>query len=353
MKKKLFRLLLFISMLIIPFGVRAEDNYFYTDDSSVLVEDEHNHSVFAAGDRVKANANIHGIYFGAGSSVDLSGKVSYGFVAGQSVNVEGEVENDLFAAGGAIVINKDAKLNRDAYLVANNVDIRANISGNVFVSASIVTLENVTIDGDLKVNSNQLIINDNVNIKGTLYVNEKTFISNEDKITCGNKVVGKDYDVDFKTKLNDTILSVLTMIFTAIVLALVFPKLFKKLSYKLSVKDVFTRAFVGLSFLVIAPIFVLLLFISSVGAVLGVILVLLYILSLVISMTLVSYVIGHSMYTKLCKQKENLYVELIIGVLLVKFVELIPYFGSLFFMFGFIYGLGLLYKLVVNENKIN
>ena len=351
MKKKIVSLLLLITMLVLPFGVKAEDSYFYADENNVVVSEEANHSVFAAGEKVKGTANVNGIYFGAGNDVTLSGKVSYGFLAGSNVLVDGTVDNDLFAGAGNITIGKEAKITRDVYLAANDVTIKANIPGNAFVAGSIVTLDGITIEGNLRVYANQLVINDNVTIKGTLYVSEGTVINNEDKLTTGDKVIDKIVKLDFKTRINDALLSLLTMIFSAIVLALIFPKLFKKLDYELTVKDVFKKAFIGLGFLVIAPILAMILLISNVGVVVGVILILLYILALLISMILVSYVIGYNLYTKLFKQKDNIYVDLLIGILAVKIVELIPYCGTLFPMFAFIYGLGLLYRYVVKESK--
>ena len=352
MKKKIVSLLLLITMLVLPFSVKAEDNYFYADqDTAVVNNEEHNHSVFAAGEKVKSSATINGIYFGAGNEVNLSGKVSYGFLAGSSIIVDGTIDHDLFAAGGNITISKDAKITRDLYLAANDITIKSDIPGSGFITGSIVTLDNITVEGDLRVYSNQLIINENANIKGTLYVSEGTIIKNEDKLSVGNKELEKFTRLDFSTRIQDELLSILTMIFTAIVLALMFPKLFKKLDYELSVKDVFKKAFIGLGLLVIAPILSMLLLISNVGVVIGVILILLYILALMISMILVSYVIGSNLYTKLFKQKDNIYVDLLIGILVVKVIELIPYCGVLFTMFAFIYGLGLLYRYVVKESK--
>ena len=179
MKKKIVSLLLVITMLVLPFSVKAEDNYFYADGNTAVVNnEEHNHSVFAAGEKVKSSATINGIYFGAGNDVNLSGKVSYGFLAGSSIIVDGTIDHDLFAACGNITISKDAKITRDLYLAANDITIKSDIPGSAFITGSIVTLDNITVEGDLRVYSNQLIISDTANVKGTLYVSEGTIIKN-------------------------------------------------------------------------------------------------------------------------------------------------------------------------------
>ena len=351
MKKKLFSLLLFVMMFVPLTFVKAEDQYFITKKKASLSESEYDHSVFAAGDVVRSESKVNGAFFGAGNSVKVSGDIDYGFLAGQTLEVNSIVEHDLFAAGGSIVLSKESAINRDIYLAANNVDIRTNILGNAWIAGSIVTLDNIVITGDLRVYANQLIINENVEIKGTLYISEGTFIENENNLKFGNKEIIKVNRVDIKNKVSDVILSILTLIFTAIVLALVFPKLFSKLDYELTVKDVFKKMFIGLGVLVIVPILSVILFVTSVGVSLGAILLLLYIIGIMISTILSSYVIGYNVYTKAFDQKDNIYVDLLIGILIVKVIELIPVIGALFMFAAFIYGLGLLYKLILVENK--
>ena len=350
MKKRIFTLLLFVSMFLLPLGVKAEDSYFNAGNDVVLSEDAE-HSVFAAGETVKNEGKINGAYFAAGSNVDVKGTVSYGFVAGDTVNVYGTVQNDLFAAGKSISIVKGSSLSRDMYVAANDVELKSDLPGNGFIAASKVTLENVTINGNLRIYANQLNIIGKVEIKGTLYISEGTEIDNESGLKVGEKVVDKITRVEFKTRVSETILSILTLIFTAIVLALVFPKLFKKLPYELSVKDVFKKMFSGLCVLVVVPLLSIILVIISVGASVGVIAMLLYIIGLMISTILTSYVIGYNLYNKTFKQKDNIYVDLIIGILIVRIVELVPVIGPLAAFGAFVYGLGLLYRLVANESK--
>ena len=139
MKKKLFSLLLFISLLVLPISfVRAEDNYFNVGENVTLSEEEYNHNVFSAGDNVSNNAKVNGLLFSAGNNVNLNGNVDYGFLAGQTININGLVNNDIFAAGGSIIINKDSDIKRDIYIAANNIDIKANLAHNAFVAGSIV-----------------------------------------------------------------------------------------------------------------------------------------------------------------------------------------------------------------------
>ena len=349
--KRVLGLFIALALVIIPTTiVKAEDNYFYAGDN-VLVSEEYNHSVFGAGESVKSSGTVNGINFGAGNNVSISGKSSYGFFAGQNVSIDGEIENDLFAAGGNIVVLKDAILNRDVYLAANSVEIKTDIKGNAFIAASIVNLDDIYVDGNLRIYANQININGNVNIKGTLYVNEGIVINNENNLTTGKKEIDKVTKLEFKTRVNDTILSILTMIFSAMVLSLIFPKLFKKLDYELSVKDVFKKMFIGLAFLVVVPLLSIILFVISVGVSLGAILFFLYLIAIMISSILSAYVIGDNLYTKVFKQKENMYVSLVIGILVIKIVELIPVLGAFASLAVFTYGLGLIYKYVHNESK--
>ena len=76
-----------------------------------------------------------------------------------------------------------------------------------------------------------------------------------------------------------------------------------------------------------------------------------YIIALMLATILASAVIGQNIYTKLFKQKDNIYISTIIGILVVKLVSLIPYIGGIVALLVFLYGLGMIWRLFLDRNK--
>ena len=82
-----------------------------------------------AGKKVNNSATIDGISFAAGNEVTLNGHVSYGFYAGNIVNVEGYVSKDTFVAGNIINITSDAYIGRDLYIAGNTINELTSMAG--------------------------------------------------------------------------------------------------------------------------------------------------------------------------------------------------------------------------------
>ena len=351
MKKKVFSLIALLAVIFMPLAVKAEDSYFNAGDN-ITSAGEHNHSYFEAGNNIKSNANVNGISFVAGNTIDIKGKSEYAFVAGETVEVEGRIEKDLFAAGNYVRILKDATVLRDAYIGGNNVKIASNINGNVYVGGSVVELDNITINGDLHVACNTLNIADKTVVTGKVYINEGAEITGENKLeSSGVEKYTTDSKVEFKVKASDFVISILGTIFTGIIVSLVFAKAFKKLDYKLSFEDVCKKSLYGLGVLVILPMLALLSFAVVVGFSVGVIILLLYVVSLMLSTIFTSAIVGHNIYVNLLKQKENLYAGIVIGVLVIKLLSLVPILGGFVAVVSFFYGLGVIAKLFLEIRK--
>ena len=214
-------------------------------------------------------------------------------------------------------------------------------------------MDNVTINGDLNVSAGQLEMNGNVVITGKLIINDNAVIKGENNLIVGSKEIYKNgsYNISFRNKVIDLVLSILALIFAGIVLIVIFPKLFDKIEYELKASDIFKKILCGLGLLIIVPALAIISLIIEVGVLLAGIIFALYIIALFVAVIFASYIIGNNIYTKLFKQKENVYIGLIIGVLLIKIIGLIPVVGSLVEFFAFLYGLGIICSLFLNRNK--
>ena len=351
MKKKVFSLIAILAVVFMPFAVKADDNYFNAGDN-ISSNGEYNHSYFEAGNNIKSNAKVNGISFIAGNSINVKGKSEYAFVAGESLDIESVIEKDAFIAGNNIKISKDANILRDAYIGGNNIKISSNINGNLFVGGSVVELDNIVINGDIHVACNTLNITDKVTVMGTVYINEDAQINNKENLESSNiETYITEDKIEFKVKASDFIISILATIFTGIVLSVVIPKLFKKLDYEINPEDVCKKTLFGIATLLVIPMLAILSFAVVVGISVGVIALLLYVVSLMLSTIFTSAIVGHNLYVNLLKQKDNIYASIVIGVIVIKVLELVPVIGSLVSILVFFYGLGVISKLFLELRK--
>jgi len=90
MKKKGLWLLSILLLLFVAFtNVNAKS--VSSADETVNEKGSYSSSRFIAGNKVSSKADIDGISFAAGNYVSLSGSADYGFYAGNSVKINGNV----------------------------------------------------------------------------------------------------------------------------------------------------------------------------------------------------------------------------------------------------------------------
>ena len=352
MKKKIIGLFAVLFAMFMLIGTVNAGEYL-TASQNINDELAYGHSHFEAGNTVNSKSDVNGLSFVAGASVDVSGTKEYGFFAGETVKVNGKIEKDLFAAGNTVTISKETVIGRDAYLAGNSVTINNDMNGALFIGASLVRFENVTINGDVSIAANTIEIAGDVTVNGSFKYNDDAIFKDEDKLNATNKekYVNPKVNVDFTNRVSDVVLDILKTIFTGLLLVLIFPKLFKKFKYELEAKDIGMKLLYGLLLLVVVPMICIVSLSIIVGLSVSVLLVLLYIMAIMLATIFASAVIGQNIYTKLLKQKENMYLSTILGILLVKLIELIPVVGGICSLLVFLYGLGMIFQLFLDRNK--
>ena len=351
MKKILGLIAVLFAMFMVVTSVNAGE--YVTADQNINDELSYEHSHFEAGNMVTSKSNVNGLSFVAGANVDVSATKEYGFFAGETVKVNGKVEKDLFAAGNTVIIGNESSIGRDAYLAGNSVTISSDINGSVFIGGSMIKLENVTINGDVSIAGNTVDIVGNVTINGNLKINDNAVINNENNLSVTKKetYASNSVNIDFENEISDIVLDILKTLFTGLLLVLIFPNLFKKIKYDLEAKDIGMKLLFGLLVLVAAPMICVVSLSIVVGMSVSVILLFLYIIALMLATILGSVVVGQNIYTKLFKQKDNIYLSMITGILVVKLVSLLPYVGGLVALLVFLYGLGMIWRLFLDRNK--
>lgn len=372
--KKVKKILFFILLCIPIFLVQAEEadltsqpnseaemvvvqNADFKAGDTVDAEGNFLGSVFYAGNNVTSSSIVDGIGFLAGNNVTIEGEKEYLITAGNNIYVNGVIKKDAIIAGNIVHISGD--IGRDTYIAASTVVISGNIERNVKIYASEVTIKG-NIQGNVDICAGMITIENGTVITGSLKYNDDAEVNSAENITIGdiqmytieNSQTASEY---FKSLIYSFLTSYANLLIVALVLTYFLPKLFvglKEEYTKVKVDDYFKWFLKGAVFIIMIPILALFLLLSSVGVSFGLILLVLYIILCYLSIIVTGYLVGHFIFCKLLKKENNHYLNLLVGIAVIKILEFIPYVGSFISVISLFVGLGIaLEKIWMNRNR--
>ena len=131
-----------------------------------------------------------------------------------------------------------------------------------------------------------------------------------------------------------------------VVLFYLLPNVSDKLNnVSIDFKDIIKTSLIGFLVLIIVPIISIITLFTKLLSPLALITILIYGISIYLSSLLVSYIIGNYIDDKF-NNKDNKYISLLMGIVIVKIIKLIPVIGGLFSFIILIYGMGLIFNYI-------
>lgn len=372
MKKKI-KVLLMIIVLCFPFfTVQAKEkenlveekteevviveNGDYKAGDNLTTEGNFLGSVFYAGNNVTSKSIVDGIGFLAGNNVTIEGEKEYLAAAGNTVFLNGKVLDDAFVIGNSVHIS--GIIERDLYVAASTVIVNGTIGRNVRIIASEVTLKGSVV-GNIEINASVINIEDTTTISGTLKYNKDALIEQGEKASI-NSIVEYEVENNITTSeiIKNSIYSFLTsyanLLIVALVITYLFPKLFisiKKDYGKIKLDDCVRLFIKGLLALIGIPSLALILLMSNVGISLGAIILVMYFILSYISVIISGYLLGYFIWKKILKKESNQYIQLLIGIAVIKILEWVPYIGMIVSIISLFVGLGIIIEKIIFKPK--
>ena len=167
--------IILLALFLLPNIVSAKDIYQYK--YNLKIDGTYNSSTFFAGEKISSEADLNGISFMMGSTIDVDGKIDYIASMGEDITIYGDIKNDAFLLSSKISINGNLK--RDAYMLADSIYIDGKINRNIYAYANKLKLENATINGNVYLRASEVVVGENVKIKGKLTINENAIITED------------------------------------------------------------------------------------------------------------------------------------------------------------------------------
>lgn len=358
--KKILFLVVAVAMTVIGICITVSANFgqndvFYEETVSGIKDN----SVFVAGENVNSKASVKGMLLAAGNTVTMDGDSEYIMGAGRDLLLNGISKNDVMLAGYSITVN--GKVNRDIFAAANSITITGEVGRSIYACADTIVIDG-KVNGDLHLNASNITVSDNAVINGKMYYNsnsETVIPSNifENAVTFDNPTTDEETDSsnDIIGDIFGKVISYVGFVAIAFVL-LLFTPLWETLDRKYYGASFgqYAKAF-GIGFGVLAgvPLAAILLMISSIGLRLLFVLLLAYIAVIIIAPIFFGFFVGMIIWRKLFKKAPCYWVELPIGLLVVRIAAAIPVLSFIVGIVSIPLGLGVMILLLGKSKKVS
>lgn len=296
-----------------------------------------------------------GLMLVAGNMLTLHTTSEYSFAFGNVIDYSAETSRDVFIAGNMITLTSDAKIGRDVYAAGNSITLETDVAGDFSASADTVILKDTKIYGNVNLDANVIKFIGTVDIVGTLTYNDTAAVSGLDDVKYGKidvfHVVEADDVALFVAATYAKVISSASLFLAIALICALSPRLHDKIKRETAVDRFGMNLVIGLGVLVVVPIVALFTFLTFVAAPLGIIALLIYGIMIYLSQGFAGIWLGHLLIEKLCKAKGNIFVEAIVGILILAALSLVPYLGIATGFLGLLLGLGLMVSCILVKLK--
>ncbi len=332
---------------------------------------------------LESGSKIYGDLYVCANEIELSqGSIVYGnvFVASNKLSLNAEIGGSLYAEVNSFNMEYFGFISRDLHLTANTANINGYIYRSSFIKAKNITTndkfinqndfnltdaDTFTFSGEIKGNAtvnakNITLKNDNQNpickISGNLSYSSKQEIEIPEGIVSG-EVHYSNYTSTSSGTIFSNIWNYLLNLITSLIFVYVLylliskfaPKYLDKIS-NISTSGLLKALGIGLGFIILIPIISILLFISNVGSLLGLILLLIYIALIVASKSILVISLATFAKNKL-QSKFNIYLYILAITIVLSLIALIPYINSIVSFLITLIGFGIIIKNLIFRKK--
>jgi hypothetical protein len=369
MKKKslIFLVSLLFIIIIIPISVKAI-NWQNQEEIYISSSETVDGNFFFLAENVKIDGNINGDLVGLAENLEINGRVEGDIlIISQKLNFNGEVVGsfrgitnqgningiigkNLNIAGVNIFISELSNIYWDALILADNLDLRAKIKGNLYAS-----LNTALLNGQIERNVNLILRNKNE----ALVLGEKLEVNNSLNYQSLNEAIISpeaqiDGDLVYKELKSRNAYkftwSLFYQIFSALLIALFLVHLFKNIlrqsSINIEKKFIYTLIW-GLFLTIALPIILLILAFTIIGFKLSLIIFSLWLALILSAKVIFAFFIGRFLFNKILKKTKTSYVwKIIIGIVISWLLFSLPYIGIFFSILAIILGMGSFFLVI-------
>lgn len=322
---------------------------YYAAGQTVEINGTVNGDIFVAGNTIVISSeNINGDIFAVGSSITIKGKVNGSLrLVGENIDLSGEVTRNAMVAGQNFRVDKDAKLAGHLTFWGQTLNMAGEVGrlegafSNLLLSGTV----NNDVDIYLTESTGETInVSDGAVINGTLYYKALKKLDINPQASIGNvsfnEIVKKAKPAVNKGYFFGWIFKLFSMAVVGMIVLYLWPK-FLSNSYGLVYKKPVKTFFKGLLLLIVTPLASILIAITVIGLPIAIIIMLLWGILLYLASIMAAWLIGKFIKDKFFhKAKWHKLLILIVGVLVYCLIVKIPFIGSLVVLIAYLLAWG-------------
>jgi cytoskeletal protein CcmA (bactofilin family) len=341
------------------FNTGHAQQFRHGNNANIAAGEKINSAAYLAGQSVDVAGDVNGDLFCAGQNINISGTVHGDVIcAGQNINISGKVDGDIRIAGQSVDVSASAD-NLTVFTQNFTLSGKGNIARDITGAAKIMTI-NGTVGRDITLGATNATINGTVGRNITSGVEHLTLGSsakvngnisytshNQLSKESGAQVTGTVKRTEPPEEKNKSgwfgigfrIYWFFAALLVALALILLFPAIFQRSATR-ALDAPGKTILLGVATVLFTPIVFVILLITIVGIPLGLLLLFAWIMALVLSGSFFAYLIGRLIW----KAQRNSIWIMLVGAVILLLVYNIPYLGGLVMFAALFFGTGMVVR---------
>jgi hypothetical protein len=296
----------------------------FTGGENVEINGEVNGDVICAGQNITINAKVNGDVICAGMNVRVNGTVDGDVrLAGQNVTLSGMVSGNASLAGEMITTEQKSKVGRDLQIGSNIATLNGQIGRDLHAGVEKLTLSS-TLGRDLVATATNIELADGAKVGGSLTYYSDNKLQQADGASVSGKVTQEPMEKYYQSVSDQggwvglIFLSLMLLVFVLAVAAL-FPRVLGTVTEHAVTKPG-TTLLIGLAAVIGVPIAIIVSFLTVVGILFGLALLLAWIVILILACVFFSYYLGRI----ILRTKQHVMLTAFVGALVLILLQFIP-----------------------------
>jgi|GEM_PF-500644 len=334
--------------------VSIEDNQtvegdFYSLATTLNLSGQMEEDVVAMAGDINLNGPVgkNAFLFGGGINVNAEIGDDLRMIVIGKATVADDVRGDLFVLGGTVNILSTATVYGDVLLYTGEAVVHGNVKGDIIGSVGNLVVDGI-VEGNIDLRITDMALTDNAQIIGNVTYSSSKELSQALNASIGGDLIRNDPVLPQKHNYPwPWVGPSLLILFSCLIWYLVSPTSINIMMEHAMVKSP-RPLILGISTLIILPIFCALMFISTIGILVGLSLLLFYIFVITLSFTASVLFIGQLVTNTFNKSKSGAsIITILVGIVCFGILSMLPVVGYAIFALAMVWILGTIIDIVI------
>ncbi|MCZ7393015.1 MAG: polymer-forming cytoskeletal protein [Candidatus Methanoperedens sp.] len=274
-----------------------------------------------SGDQIRVDSPIEDDIFAAGGAIDINAPVDGVVIAGGTININAPVNGDVFVAGGQVSVNSNVK--GKIVAAGGNIDIRGNARNVVLAGGNVNIHSTAVISRDAVISGGS--VNNAGRINGNLTVRAENF---QNTGSAGSvEFMKSEVSQSFQRAISTfRILITLGFLILGMIILKLFPAQFFKVEEEIR-KSTLLKTVVGFVLIIVSAVVIILVAVTVIGFPLAAVMAMLFIIALMLSTIFVSFTFGKKILDLFKLKTTDIWI-FVLGFIILSLLFRIPYAGG-------------------------